>query len=236
MSEQARRYTINEMFYSLQGEGARAGRPSVFVRFTGCNLRCRVEPGEKSPGGFDCDTEFASGRSMSLEEVVAAIRAEHAGMTEGSGQVPQIVFTGGEPALQLDRPLIDACKSLGYFICIETNGSIELPRSDFGAKSNVGEIESIADALACYAVDWITVSPKVAEHAIRQKVAHEVKYVRGRGQSIPKPACRSLVRLISPTFNGLCSDSEAIKTVHQLALRNPGWGVSVQMHKLWNVR
>ena len=67
-------YTINEIFWSPQGEGMRAGQMSVFIRFTGCNLKCRMEEAEDSPGGFDCDTEFASGRKLSASEIVAEAR------------------------------------------------------------------------------------------------------------------------------------------------------------------
>ena len=79
-----------------------------------------------------------------------------------------MILTGGEPALQVDRDLIDSLHEAGYKLAIETNGSVELPAG----------------------IDWITVSPKVAEHAIRQRRAHEVKYVRGYGQGVPETVVR----------------------------------------------
>ena len=66
-----KQYTVNEIFWSPQGEGMRAGQMSVFVRLTGCNLKCRMEEADDSPGGFDCDTEFASGRKMTTDEIVS---------------------------------------------------------------------------------------------------------------------------------------------------------------------
>ena len=131
--------TINEIFYSLQGEGMRAGTANVFVRFSGCNLQCRIEPGDKSPGGFDCDTEFTSGRRMSLEDVVVEAKTI-------APQCRWLILTGGEPGLQITQEMIESLHREGYKIAVETNGSIALPD----------------------AIDWITVSPKVAEHALRQ--------------------------------------------------------------------
>src|SRR5690606_16763260 len=90
-----RSYTINEIFHSLQGEGVRAGTANLFLRFTGCNETCRVET-----HGFDCDTEFASGRKMTLDEIIAEFR-------QIGPKTDWITLTGGEPGLQVDRTLID---------------------------------------------------------------------------------------------------------------------------------
>jgi len=209
-------YTINEIFWSPQGEGMRAGQMSAFVRFTGCNLRCSMEPGPKSPGGFDCDTEFMSGRRMTAEEILAAVREacnlskEHL-ETYGAW----VVFTGGEPGLQVDAALVRLLKDEGFFCAIETNGSICLDK---------------------LGLDWITVSPKVAEHAVRQLRADEVKYVRGYGQALPRPACKAVHQLISPAFNGLTLDRKALEWCLQLIKEDPTWRLSVQMHKAWSVR
>lgn len=201
-------YRVNEVFYSLQGEGMRTGTANVFVRFTGCNLRCAVEPGDKSPGGFDCDTEFASGRSVTLAELDEWIEQV------GGAACPWLVLTGGEPGLQVDAELIAHFHSRGKSLAIETNGSVELPPG----------------------LDWIAVSPKVAEHAIRQRLAHEVKYVRGFGQAIPQTCVQADHRLISPAFNGLELDRGALAWCIQLVKENPDWRLSVQAHKGLGVR
>ena len=196
------RYLVNEIFYSLQGEGVRAGTPNLFLRLAKCNLACRVET-----HGFDCDTEFESGRWMTLPEILSEFR-------QLSASCDWVILTGGEPALQADRELIDALHGAGYRLAIETNGSLELPEG----------------------IDWITVSPKVAEHAIRQRRAHEVKYVRGYGQGIPKTVVKAGHYLISPAFDGTEVDPRTLDWCIRLCRDHPPWRLSVQQHKLWQVR
>ena len=202
-------YAVNEVFYSLQGEGVRAGTANVFVRFAGCNLRCGLEPGPKSPGGFDCDTEFASGRKVTLDELWTWMD------TGCNGNVPPwVILTGGEPGLQVDADLIRYLHKRDRKLAIETNGSVQLP-----------------DGL-----DWITVSPKVAEHAIRQRTAHEVKYVRGYGQAVPQTLVEAQHKLISPAFDGDNLDARTLDWCIRLVKDNPQWRLSVQQHKVWTVR
>jgi len=211
-----KQYAVNEIFWSPQGEGMRAGQMSVFIRFTGCNLRCRMEPADDSPGGFDCDTEFASGRKMLAGEIVSeARRLVGKDASWYATRKAWVVLTGGEPALQVDAELINALHDAGFLCAIETNGSKDV--------SGLG-------------IDWITVSPKVAEHAVRQLTADEVKYVRGYGQAIPKPTCVAIHQLISPAFDGWSLDSEAVKWCLKLIKENPEWRLSMQQHKAWNVR
>jgi 7-carboxy-7-deazaguanine synthase len=195
-------YFVNEMFYSLQGEGVRAGTANLFLRFGRCNLACR-----KETEGFDCDTEFESGRWLSGEEIVAGLR-------ELSPQCDWVVLTGGEPALQIDPPLIEQLHQAGLRLAIETNGSRELPGG----------------------LDWITVSPKVAEHAIRQRTADEVKYVRGHGQGLPRTVVEASHYLISPAFEGDAVDPRALAWCIRLCKENPPWRLSVQQHKGWSIR
>ena len=125
-----------------------------------------------------------------------------------------MILTGGEPGLQVVREFIDFIHERGWKLAIETNGSVELPKG----------------------IDWITVSQKVAEHAIRQKHADEVKYVRGHGQSVPKTVITADNYLISPAFNGLDVDLKALEWCIHLVKENPQWRLSLQRHKTWGVR
>lgn len=202
-----KQYKINEIYKSIQGEGNLAGTEMVFVRFTGCNMRCQMEAGPQSPGGFDCDTEFESGVSMTSAQIAARI------LEEGE-DTEWVVFTGGEPGLQLDGELLKAVALLRKSSQIETNGSILLPKG----------------------IDFITVSPKVAEHCIRQRQAHEVKYVRGYGQAIPKTVVTATYYFISPAFNGVNTDERTLEWCKKLCRDNPPWQLSVQRHKLLQLR
>ena len=136
---------INEIFYSLQGEGHWTGTPAVFIRFSGCNLHC----------GF-CDTEHNSGQELSVDEIIS----------EASKYPTQhIIFTGGEPTMQLTRPLVDRLHQLGKYLHIETNGTLPLP-----------------DGLD-KTIDWITVSPKDALVKIQR--IDELKVIfHGAGQNM----------------------------------------------------
>jgi 7-carboxy-7-deazaguanine synthase len=201
-------YTINEIFCAPQGEGVRAGTINVFVRFSGCNLQCRVEPGPLSPGGFDCDTEFTSGRKLVGTEILQAAM-------DAGGQCRSVIFTGGEPGLQLDADLVAMFRGAGWFTAIETNGTVDV---------------------APLGLDWISCSPKVAEHALRLREASELRYVRAHGQGIPRPATRAQFQLLSPAFDGHGLDRRHLDWCVQLCKENPGWRLSVQMHKVWGCR
>lgn len=208
-SKPAKRYRVNEIFYSLQGEGARAGEASVFVRFAGCNLACSM-----ATHGFDCDTEFTSGTWFdSPRDLYNAALA-----STGRHGMRWVVFTGGEPLLQLDHLLLDEFKASGVRVAIETNGSMTLG--------------TMAER-----IDWIVCSPKVAEHAVRLECADELRYVRRAGQGIPKPKLSERVtrRFISPGFdNGLGKDD--LRHCIELCKEYPEWRLSVQQHKLWGIR
>lgn len=195
-------YTVNEIFFSLQGEGVKAGTANLFVRFAKCNQRCTTDV-----QGFECDTDADTGREMTLDEIISALH-------EAAPDCPWIVLTGGEPALQVDRELIDGLHDAGYKLAIETNGTIELPAG----------------------IDWITVSPKVPEDQIRQRTADEVKYVRAAGQPIPDTIVQAKHKLISPAFRSNEIDPDALAWCIQLVKDNPDWRLSVQMHKAWGIR
>ena len=198
-------YQVNEIFYSLQGEGIRAGTANVFVRFSGCNLRCN-----EREHGFDCDTEFTSGRGLMLDELVSDINSA----AYPCGQ-PSIIFTGGEPTLQLDAVLLRTLQKSDYYLAIETNGTRQvLPY-----------------------FDWVCCSPKTAEHTIKLAHVNELKYVRRKGMGLPRPKCEADNYLLSPAFQPDGSvKKEDLEWCIDLVKRNPRWRLSVQLHKLWNVR
>ena len=106
-------YRVNEIFFTLQGEGAHSGIPAVFVRFSGCNLHCPW-----------CDTEFTEFTEMTAEQIVSKMKELYDTPNE---RRKMCVLTGGEPGLQVDQPLIDALHEAGFYICIETNGTRPLP-------------------------------------------------------------------------------------------------------------
>jgi 7-carboxy-7-deazaguanine synthase len=197
-----RKYSVNEFFYSLQGEGMRAGEASLFLRFAGCNLRC-----EKETHGFDCDTEFVSSHQWELYDLIDELKLLNR-------LCRWVILTGGEPTQQVDLDLIQELKEAGYRLAIETNGTNPvLP-----------------------GIDWITVSPKVAEHAIKQRTATEVKYVRAYGQGIPRTVVEAKYYLISPAFDGQNIDPKNLAWCIKLCKENPKWRLSCQNHKAWNVR
>lgn len=216
-------YRVNEVFYSIQGEGVRAGTPNVFIRFTGCNLKCS---GKEVGGVFQplCDTEFASGRDVTLDElsqwcaksVQEVVKEVYPDGFESLPfwENPAIILTGGEPGLQIDDDLIDYFHDRGVCLAVETNGTIEL-----------------SDGL-----DWISLSPKVAEHALRQKKADELRYVRGYGQGIPIPSATASHYLISPHFEGNHVSMDTLNWCMKLVRENPQWRLSLQLHKFLQVR
>jgi len=106
-------YRVNEIFFTLQGEGAHSGIPAVFVRFSGCNLKCPW-----------CDTEFSEFTEMSAEQIVAEMKALY---DTPNTRRKMCVLTGGEPSLQVDETLIKTLHEAGFYICIETNGTRALP-------------------------------------------------------------------------------------------------------------
>lgn len=187
---------VNEIFYSLQGEGIRAGVASIFIRLAKCDLTC----------GF-CDTEFESGKELSTFELYQKIR-----------QFPckEIVWTGGEPLLQLTEKEIAYFKGLGYYQCIETNGNNKPPSN----------------------IDFITLSPKVAEHVLEKNFSkvNEIKFVRHKGQlSVPETKIIADYYFLSPMFNGNQVDMENLNHCINLIKENPKWRLSIQLHKFLKI-
>lgn len=187
----------------------RAGTANVFVRFAGCNLRCDVEPSEFSPGGWRCDTDFSGGRPYTRRALLEACRTL-------APACRWLIFTGGEPALQLDQALVAACHGEGYHLALETNGTVNV------------------DALG---LDWVCVSPKTAEHTLRQLRADEVKYVRHAGQALPRTRVTAAHYLVSPAFEADGTVARAtLAWCIQLCKEEPLWRLSMQQHKIWNIR
>ena len=207
-------YVVKEIFYSLQGEGVRAGTAALFLRFAGCNLKCSFKT-----HGFDCDTRWDGGKKMSLDEIIDCLAKEgyQRGPLEGC-TIQWVVLTGGEPGLQVDADLVDRLHEEDYAVAIETNGTVNL------------------DILKT-AFDWITVSPKVPEEEVKQLEAHEVKYVMMDARPLPEPACMADHYLLSPkTYPVIGVSQVALKHCIKLVKENPRWRLSMQQHKIWDIQ
>ena len=199
-------YRINEIFYSLQGEGYHTGTPAVFVRFSGCNLRCPF-----------CDTDFAAYTEMTAEQIVKQINALTPQLstlnTKLSTLNPQlstlIVLTGGEPALQVDAPLLTALHATGMSVCIETNGTHALPDS----------------------IDWITCSPKQGTRLALNR-ADELKVVLTEGTD-PEQWLQHIQA--DHLFLQPCSCQNTEQVIDYI-LRHPHWRLSLQTHKYLHIR
>jgi organic radical activating enzyme len=195
---------VSEIFYSLQGEGARIGTPTIFIRLQGCKTKFAC-----AASGIKCDTEFESGKEMSLEEIVKWLQ-------HNASQCKEITWTGGEPLDQLTEEIVMYFKSLGYYQAIETSG-----------------LQPCVNG-----IDFICVSPKVAEHIIAKNFPEgvsELRYVRHKGQSIPEPSIKAEHYWISPHSDGFSINSENLKHCINLCIENGKWKLSLQNHKIWNV-
>ena len=208
-------YQVKEIFYSLQGEGARTGRPSVFCRFTGCNLWSGLEKDRNDAVCKFCDTDFVGtngtggGKFKTARELSEAIDAKW----KNTNSNKYVVCTGGEPALQIDKELIDALHKKGFEIAIETNGTLELP---------IG-------------IDWITVSPK-SDSILRIVKGNELKLVYPQNDANPQDFYDLNFDqfYLQPLDNELKSENTQ-KTI-QYCLENPKWKISLQTHKYIGIR
>ncbi len=210
-------YHVKEIFYTLQGEGANTGRPAVFLRFAGCNLWSGREEDRSTAVCQFCDTDFVGGSKFaSAEELAAAVSSEWGSADPGAAPRGQrfVVCTGGEPLLQLDRPLIERLHEQGFEIAVETNGTIEAPAG----------------------LDWICVSPK-ANAPLVQTSGDELKVV------YPQAGLDNLHNLENLDFTHFFvqpMDGPNVDRNHELAaaycLEHPRWRLSLQTHKLLGIR
>jgi 7-carboxy-7-deazaguanine synthase (Cx14CxxC type) len=208
-------YTVKEIFYTLQGEGANAGRAAVFLRFTGCNLWTGLEKDRENAVCKFCDTDFVGvgpdgGKFQTQEELSTAVNAKWPKQNQGKKLV---VCTGGEPLLQLDEKLINALKKYGFEVAVETNGTIEAPEG----------------------IDWLCVSPKSGSE-LKQMTADELKLVYPQKGAEPEIYESYLTNnfLLQPM------DGKDYKFNTQSAIEycmsNHKWKLSVQTHKILGIR
>ncbi len=216
-------YSVKEIFYTLQGEGLRAGRPAVFCRFAGCNLWTGREEDRSSAVCQFCDTDFVGsdgfggGKFDTAISLADAIEAAWRSTSAGPQQ-RYVVFTGGEPLLQLDDQLIAALHQKGFAVAIETNGTMKVPKG----------------------VDWVCVSPKAGSDLIVLQ-ADELKLV------IPQQDHADLEKIMA-RFEKMDyrnrflqpMDGPSLKGNTELAVslcqKRPLWRLSLQSHKLIGIR
>jgi 7-carboxy-7-deazaguanine synthase len=206
-------YSVKECFYTLQGEGAQAGRPAVFLRFAGCNLWSgREEDRAKAVCNF-CDTDFVGtdGEGGGKFATPDALADWVASRWPGGGK-PYVVCTGGEPLLQLDEAAIDALHARGFEVAVETNGTQPAPRG----------------------LDWICVSPK-AEAPVVLTHGHELKLVFPQPSALPERfAALAFEHFFLQPMDGLFK-SKNTRAAIDYCLAHPQWRLSIQTHKLLGI-
>ncbi len=203
-------YSVKEIYYTLQGEGAQAGRAAVFCRFAGCNLWSGREQDRSEATCNFCDTDFVGtdgpggGKFESAETLTAAIRYAWPG-----GGKPLVVLTGGEPMLQVDLALIGALHDGGFEIAIESNGTLTIPR----------------------VIDWICVSPK-AGAALVQTSGDELKFVFPQETLQPDAmADLDFRHFFLQPMDGPAR-IENTEAAAAYCLMHPRWRLSLQTHKI----
>lgn len=207
-------YTVKEIFYTLQGEGAHAGRAAVFCRFAGCNLWTGREQDRHSATCTFCDTDFVGagpdgGKFATAEELASAVAARW----PSEGARPFVVCTGGEPLLQLDSAAVNALRARGFEIAVETNGTQPAPAG----------------------IDWICVSPKANADLVLQS-GNELKLVFPQNDAPPeKFAALRFDHFFLQPMDGP-SLEENTRLALEYCLAHPRWRLSLQTHKLLGIR
>jgi 7-carboxy-7-deazaguanine synthase len=202
------RYRVNELFWTVQGEGRNAGMPSIFVRFSGCNQWTGLEA-DRQKGLADCarwcDTQFHDGDWIEHEELLSKIAAYR-------DQARLVVFTGGEPALQLTSDLLNDVAALGLRCAVETNGTVPLPHGQY----------------------WVTVSPKGGKHPLAVTTGDELKVVYPQlgVQPVELEHLQFEHFYLQPRDNSPDHTRACLEYIRQ----HPQWRLSVQVHKYIGVR
>jgi len=208
-------YSVKEIYYTLQGEGAQTGRPAVFLRFTGCNLWSGREAHREEAICRFCDTDFVGtdgpggGKFETADDLAEAVRrAWPRGSISAS---PYVVCTGGEPLLQLDGAAIDALHSAGFEIGVESNGTLVAPEG----------------------IDWLCVSPK-GRAPVLQTSGDELKLVYPQAEPEAQPDSFANLRFRHFFLQPLDSPErdENTRSVIDYCLRHPRWRLSLQTHKI----
>ena len=211
-------YSVKEIFYTLQGEGANAGRAAVFLRFSGCNLWTGREQDRARAVCQFCDTDFVGtdgtggGHLPTPLALAAAVAAEWPEAEVGRGK-PFVVCTGGEPLLQLDPELIGALHAAGFEIAVETNGTLEAP---------VG-------------IDWICMSPKAGADLVLKR-GQELKLVFPQSGGEPERYHDlAFENFFLQPMDGP-EKEQNIRLATRYCLAHPEWRLSLQTHKILGIR
>jgi 7-carboxy-7-deazaguanine synthase (Cx14CxxC type) len=208
-------YAVKEIFLTLQGEGAHAGRAAVFCRFAGCNLWSGREQDRAEAVCRFCDTDFVGldgtlgGRYGTADDLATTIAGEWtAGATER-----YVVLTGGEPLLQVDTALVEALRRHGFSIGVETNGTVAAPEG----------------------IDWICVSPKAGTD-LQIRAGHELKLIYPQAGAMPEQFAElPFERFSLQPMDGPDAADNTARTV-AYCLQHPRWRMSVQTHKTIGIR
>lgn len=209
-------YAVKEAFYTLQGEGARTGRPAVFCRFARCNLWSGVEAQRADAVCRFCDTDFVGtdgaggGLFHSADALADHVASFWPAQREGA---PYVVCTGGEPLLQLDVALVDALHAHGFEVAIESNGTLPVPPG----------------------VDWVCISPK-AEADLVVRSGDELKLVHPQAGADPERyAALAFDHFFLQPMDGP-DVADATRRTVEYCLAHPRWRLSLQTHKVLGIR
>ena len=210
-------YAVKEIFYSIQGEGFHAGRPTVFCRFSGCNLWSGLEKHRVTAQCRFCDTDFVGtdgtfgAKYKTADELAQQLKL----LWPSDSGIPYVVFTGGEPTLQLDEVLVKACHEQGFEIGVETNGTRSVP----------------------HGIDWICVSPKPRSTLV-QKSGHELKLVYPQLEEEMSPSHFTHLDFTHFFIQPMATekDNEHLQKTLEYCLKHPQWKLSLQTHKIVGVR